>query len=624
MISSRLLKTYQGPNPCATDPVIIVELLISEETLSVAALHGSLMCKTSVAWFQFPAATEGAGVQTPEEIADLLVNWTLAALNEIRGDLHIANVITEASQKDIHKADNRTVLQHQRVLVCLGYHLEQLSYNALCLAINLFNRINVLSKEQTDHELEALWQACKRFHPDYQSQIMMNAARSIRVPYLPLLKNGQLWQYGWGKHSEVFFESASIHDSYLGKQLSANKVLTKELFNNLGIPIVRHVMINAPHELPAAAEDIGWPCVVKPSDRGRSAGVTVNIDNLPALVEAFNEARACSKNAIMVETYIPGDIYRLVVLRGKLAFVIRRESPYVIGDGVRSLQALVNAQNQKIAAALRPGSFVGPIPLDEDFHATLQRQQVSPDDIIAPGRKVVLRGVPLLSTGAMYSDVTDVTHPHIKQMAESITLAFGLQICGIDFMSKNISESYTTQGAVIELNTTPGLRVPIMAGLSPNAVGQMILGDTPRRIPVTLIIIHGAWIEGLGADLPLQHDSGWVVGSRSGVGDMPLVSSALDLHAQTLEVLRNKLVAQLTIACDPGALYKHGMPIDYVDHCIVCVTHPDEQPDEVWIDVLKRHSRRFTELAHVVDVIAALSPETSAPAYSPPTVVLPV
>jgi len=367
---------------------------------------------------------------------------------------------------------------------------------------------------------------------------------------------------------------------------------------------VPDAMAETEDQLEQAAERVGWPCVVKPSDRGRSVGVTTNITNLEGLIDAFRLAREHSEAPVMVERHIPGDIYRILVVRGRVACVIRREAPHVFGDGTSTLRQLVEAQNNRIAAGNRPGSFVGEIPMDDDFHAELARQQTALDEVIAAGRKIMLRKVPLLSTGAMYSDVTQLAHPDIIAMAESMTEAFGFEICGIDYMSSDITASYSSKGAVLELNITPGLRVPLMAGLPAETIGRMILGDKPGRIPVHLVLCWNTDSDKARHKLPIQPFTGWVVGNRCGVGATPLVWGTPEteptVYELTQQVLRNRRSERLIVLCDPEVVIREGLPVDRCESITAC----NFIPDMAWRRTFELHSNTYGE---VEDIDAAFS-----------------
>ncbi|MFC3100438.1 hypothetical protein ACFODK_05990 [Altererythrobacter lauratis] len=553
-----------------------------------------MACRT---WFR---NTDGNGDETAaalkstRDIARFVAGLSRAALNEIRGDIQSALVVDEDG----------------RLRIYLGYHHEQVSLLAVARVLDLVNGTGPISSVDVERHFAHLWQACQQSHPDYQAQFVMQGARSRDIPFLPFVPNMRLWKYGWGCNGRVFLESASMADSWLGAHVAQNKPATKILFEALGIPFAPHRLVNTETELEAAAVSIGWPCAVKPSDRGRSIGVTTNVTGLPALVEAFRAARANSSAPIMVERFVPGDVYRIMVVRGRVAWIIRRSPPFVTGDGRRTLQKLVDDHNRRLAEARRPGSFRGETPLDRDLHDELERQNIRLDDIVPQGVEIRLRKVPLLATGAVHFDVTAKAHPDIHRMAEMLADALGFAICGIDYVCEDIEASFTTQGAVLEVNQTPGLRVPIVAGIPPEVVGQKILGDEAARIPVMLVPTEAARHEAIGRALPIHANDGWVIGGRCGVGTTPLAGNFAEgctpenqLYVQTRQVLRNPLAERLFIVCDPQTVATHGLPVDRCDTAIAFVA----EPEDVLIRILSTYSGTFTQIADMPQLEQALA-----------------
>lgn len=593
MITFRLLRFFRGPNPYATEPGLLAGLLIEDGDLRVARSRADVIRGAFGSWFRHEGRAGGGqplSIETPVGLADFLAALCLAALNEMRGFVRTASAFEDNGQ----------------VMVYIGCHHERVTATALSAVVSLFNELDAFPEGRIKDHFAALWRLCRRYHPDYQAKILMQGAHSRGIPYLPLIPYQRYWQYGWGKNGRTHFESISIRDSLLGGRLAVRKQMAKAVFAALGVPVVPHVLVKEEQELEEAVRRISWPCVVKPTDTDRSLGVTLRIGDMPGLRKAFHLAREHSTAPIMIERYVPGDVHRLLVVRGKVACVIRRDTPHVIGDGARTLAELVEERNRAIAAAQRPGGFVGETPLDEDFHAELRRQAVGLADIIPAGQRISLRKVPLLLTGAVYFNVTGHTHPDILRMAESLAEAFGFSICGIDYMTDDIGRSYVERGAVIEINTAPGLRVPMMAGMSPEAIGSLILGDEPGRIPVTLILCDQALHADLHAVVPIQPDSGWVIGGRCGVGNTPLAvaEGAADQpnvlpYEQTLQVLRNPRAARIVIACDPAPIMAHGLPVDRCDTIICC----GYKPDASWRRVFEQHSTRYSELTGVDDLI---------------------
>jgi cyanophycin synthetase len=63
------------------------------------------------------------------------------------------------------------------------------------------------------------------------------------------------------------------------------------------------------------------------------------------------------------------------------------------------------------------------------------------------GAVVYLRSTANLSTGGTATDVTDIIHPDNREMAERAVRAIGLDVGGVDFLSKDITESYRPSAA---------------------------------------------------------------------------------------------------------------------------------------------------------------------------------
>lgn len=58
----------------------------------------------------------------------------------------------------------------------------------------------------------------------------------------------------------------------------------------------------------------------------------------------------------------------------------------------------------------------------------------------------------------MQHDMTQQLHPDIRKVCEDISRLFGLNICGIDIMTSDITRAiHETNGVIIEVNSTPGI-----------------------------------------------------------------------------------------------------------------------------------------------------------------------
>src|SRR5258706_13723487 len=90
----------------------------------------------------------------------------------------------------------------------------------------------------------------------------------------------------------------------------------------------------------------------------------------------------------------------------------------------------------------------------------LDRAGLNAASVPEAGQIVYLRSTANLSTGGTATDVTDVIHPDNREMAERAVRAVGLDVGGVDFLTKNITESYRKiGGGICGVNAAPGFRM---------------------------------------------------------------------------------------------------------------------------------------------------------------------
>ncbi len=548
MININYLSIYYGPNTYAPAPVIVAEIALPEVLIQKAddlCLHLKAQFPE---WFINEKSSHSEG---QERLLETASQWALAALNEVRGFLHYAGVVNRKGKTQLW----------------LEFHDPSIARHALELALNTL--INQKQAQQTQKALNKLWIQCRQRHPDYQAQILMQAARAHNIPFLPFLPEARLWQFGWGSKSRVFMESASNDDGHYGSKVSSSKPLSKSLFRALGVPYPPHVLIKDSSELKQAAEKIGWPCVTKPVSLGGGKGVTANINSHEGLQSGFNSARQFSQDAIMVEAFVPGDDYRLLVVNGQLIATIRREPSYIIGDGQQTITQLIHRLNIGRSSNIVKSRYLRPIAFDQILTEQLNQQQVTLDTILPKQKKVTLRSVANLSQGGLCTDFSSKLHPDIRQIAEMLAQSTGIKTLGLDYITTDISRSWTeVNGAFIELNTTPGLDAMIAAGADPIKVGQHILGDQPARIPINLTITENKQLPRYLEALQQQEwpsGAGWACAGKACIAETALQISDNEAWPAVKSLLRNKILQSLTIICSLKEIMQFGLPVDQID-----------------------------------------------------------
>ena len=522
-------------------------------------------------------AEADSGVSDAVGVARLAAAWALAALNEVRGYLYGAGATAFG----------------RGARVWLGFHVPSISRAALILGFEIVHAAmrEDFRPEEFDPALERLWGSCRKEHPDFQARMLMRAARTANIPFLPLIEGARFWQFGWGRRSRVFFETASNADGYLGGDWQRSKPIAKALLRSLGMPTADHVLVRQEDELPAAAERIGFPCVVKPASSGGGRGVTTNLWNHAELAHAFHYAQTHGEGPVMVEAMVPGEDHRLMVIGGELVAVIKREATYVTGDALRTVSELIAERNSVRSANLVRSRYLYPIKIDAVLREHLESQGVSLDDVLPAGQRVTLRSNANRSTGGLCTDVTPAVHPQVRAMAEQLAKIAGLFAVGVDYLTTDISRPPAeVGGAIIEFNATPGLSACVAGGFDEIELAKRILGDGLGRIPVDLTVVYPGHQKEMLASLQgreLEVTAGWVCGEELRVGGAVLTCQSDWPWAAVHAALRNRVLESLHIICTPQDIVSHGLPVDKLRRATVAA--PDLP--EGWKSILSRCAR---------------------------------
>ena len=167
---------------------------------------------------------------------------------------------------------------------------------------------------------------------------IVNAALARGIPHRRLTQ-GSLVQFGWGAKQRRIWAAEVDGTSAVAESIAQDKELTKQLLRAAGVPVPWGRPVDSPDEAWAVAQEIGLPVVVKPRDGNQGKGVTVNIVDREHLDIAYSAARQHGQP--MVERFLPGCDFRLLVVGNRLIAAARRDPPQVIGDGVHTVAQLI-------------------------------------------------------------------------------------------------------------------------------------------------------------------------------------------------------------------------------------------------------------------------------------------
>jgi len=402
---------------------------------------------------------------------------------------------------------------------------------------------------------------------------IVTAATDRGIPHIRL-NDGNLVQLGYGASQRRIWTAESEFTSAIAEGIASDKDLTKSLLKACGVPIPEGQVVHSPDEAWEAAQDIGLPVVVKPSDGNHGRGVTLDLRKKEDIEAAFHVAYPEGSD-VMVERFIPGDEHRLLVVDGKVVAAARGEVVGITGNGRSTVAELID--NQLNSDPRRGYEEEYPLEIIDvgtnvAVQLELKRQDLDGHSVPAAGRQVVVQ-----RNGNVAVDCTDEVHPEVAYIAGLAARVVGLDIAGIDMVAQNIARPLHEQGgAIVEVNAGPGLLMHLKPAVgAPRPVGQAIVehlfpaeeqDGEAGRIPV--VGVAGTRDSATIARLVawLLHLSGRHTGvaCRDGLFlDRRRVEAADSAHWEAAHrLLMNKTVRAVVIENDARTILRDGLAYD--------------------------------------------------------------
>ena len=427
-------------------------------------------------------------------------------------------------------------------------------------------------------EIEKLKELAQDIGLGPSTKAIVNAARARGIPFRRLNK-GSLIQFGYGSKQRRILASETDRTTAIAEAIAQDKNLTRDLLSGIGVPVPEGRPVESAEDAWEAAEEIGVPVVVKPQDGNQGRGVTTNLSTKEQVVRAYEIAYEES-SSVIVEKYIPGCDYRLLVIGGKLVAAARREPANVVGDGLHSIQQLIDVVNQDPRRGEHHGTVLSKIHINDAAMVVLKEQGFVPESVPAAGQRVLIRRNANLSTGGTAVDVTDKVHPDWVARGVEAARMVGLDVAGIDVVAIDIAEPCVPgTGAIVEVNAAPGLRMHLApSDGQPRPVGEAIIGTLfPEgengRIPIVAITgVNGKTtttrftahiLKGTGATVAHTCTDGiYIDDRRIDNGDCSGPLSARN-------VLMNPEVEMAVLETARGGILRAGLGFDRCDVAVV-------------------------------------------------------
>ncbi|MBG6062854.1 cyanophycin synthetase [Flavobacterium sp. CG_9.1] len=304
---------------------------------------------------------------------------------------------------------------------------------------------------------------------------IVEEAVSRDIPWIRLGTNS-LVQLGYGVNQMRFQATITCKTSSIAVDIACNKEQTKKMLDMASIPVANGSICTDEEGLAETIKKIGYPIVLKPLDGNHGKGASINVTNWEDAVSGLSFAQVYGKRVI-VEKFITGFDFRILVIDNKLVAAAKRVPAHVIGNGTDTIQQLIETTNLDPRRGYGHENVLTQIDVDRDTEDLLEKLNYTLETIPRIGEIVFLKSTANLSTGGTSVDVTDMMHPENIFLAERISRVIGLDVCGVDIMAENLTQPLKENGGVIlEVNAAPGFRMHLAPseGLPRNVAAPVI------------------------------------------------------------------------------------------------------------------------------------------------------
>lgn len=441
---------------------------------------------------------------------------------------------------------------------------------------------------------------------------LVKAAVERKIPWIRL-NSQSLVQLGYGKFQKRLQATITSETRHIAVELSCDKELTHQICEDVGLPVPKQRVASGPRDAVRAAEKVGYPVVVKPFNGNHGRGVVINLKTAEEVEAAYAQASQVNRT-VVIESYIEGFDHRMLVINGEIVAVAKRVPGHVIGDGRQTVRDLVDEINRDPRRGVGHEKVLTRLEFDAQAERMLERQGLSADSVPARGETVWLRATANMSTGGTAVDVTDIVHPDNRAMAIRAARALGLDVCGVDFLTTDIAQSYrTVGGAICEINAAPGFRMHIAPtegkprDVSGPVIEMLFPPGTPNRIPIAAITGTNGKTTTSRMLAHILKLAGHTVGltSTDGVyidGNLVCAGDMTGPVAATM-VLRDPTVDAAVLETARGGLAKRGMALREVD-VAACLNVQADHLGQNGIDTLE-------DLADVKRVVIEVAQDTA-------------
>jgi D-alanine-D-alanine ligase-like ATP-grasp enzyme len=260
--------------------------------------------------------------------------------------------------------------------------------------------------------------------------------------------------------SQRYMHGCSSYNDLEVRRNCRSKEQGRTKFAEGGLPHARGLIFFSPFKAISFAKEHGFPLVIKPNVSGYSRGSYFPINSFKQLWKAIFLAKIWWPTTV-IEQYLKGENYRVVVIDGKIMSVIQRYPPFVIGNGEDSITTLIELENVvREEMQLYGGMF--PIQKSQQTENHLKKQGLTFGTVPAKGEHIELYFRVALAPGGIVRIIDKMTiHADNVQLFLDTLKLFKANILGVDIIFENsIEQSHKDQKCILlEVNSRPYLKM---------------------------------------------------------------------------------------------------------------------------------------------------------------------
>ncbi len=529
---------------------------------------------------------------------------------------HVALEIQRSAGHELTRGKTRSTGERGVYNVIYGYLDETVGTLAGKLAVRLVNHL-IVPEDDFDFtaELEAFLRTSQRVAFGPSTQAILDEAIVRDIPY-QRLNSASLVQLGQGVHQQRIRATMTSITSSLAVDIASDKELTNRLLAAAGLPVPASDVVVTEDQAVRVARRIGFPVVVKPLDGNHGRGVAINLRDEAEVRASFDEAyRQSRRGDVIVEQFITGRDYRVLVIGGNMVAIAERVPAHVIGDGAKTVSELVETTNADPRRGVGHEKVLTRIVVNAAAIELVKAQGFDMDSVPPKGEMVKLALTANMSTGGISIDRTFEAHPDNVDIAEEAARVVGLDIAGIDFLCPDITQPVReTGGGICEVNAAPGFRMHTHPTIGePQYVAKPVVDllfppGSPARIPIVAVtgtngktttsrmIAH--IFKGIGRKVGMTSTDGVVIDDR-----LVIRSDASGPRSARM-VLQNPRVDFAVFEVARGGILREGLGYARNDVAVVLNVAPDH--------LGLRGINSIEQLAQVKQVIVEAVPKSGA------------